>query len=173
MVTYFKNAYDKHAHFGSARLPTSRGCESANRADEQANNVSDEQREELLQLMSQLLSNQKEMTEAATADKEHLQAMSDSNNELLDIIKKLTKQNEKSTEQNSSLVEALAKAKAIRGGGGGRGGGGVGRTTNNNHDGSAQKPKCAICGKVHKTENYFELGKNKSLRQENWKSIFE
>ena len=167
MVTYFKNAYDKHARFGSARLPTSQGYESANRSDEQANNVSDQQREELLQLMLQLLSNQKEVAEAATADKEHLQAMSDSNNELLDIIKKLTKQNEKFTEQNSSLVEALARAKAIRGGGGG------GRTTNNNQDGGAQKPKCAICGKVHKTENCFELEKNKSLRKKIWKSIFE
>ena len=117
--------------------------------------------------MLQLLSNQKEVAEAATADKEHLQAMSDSNNELLDIIKKLTKQNEKFTEQNSSLVEALARAKAIRGGGGG------GRTTNNNQDGSAKKPKCAICGKVHKTENCFELEKNKGQRSENWKSVFE
>ena len=99
--------------------------------------------------------------------------MSDSNNELLDIIKKLTKQNEKLTEQNSSLVEALAKAKATRGGNDGRGGGSGGGRTTNNQDGSTQKPKCAICGKVHKTENCFELEKNKNLRKDNWKSIFE
>ena len=60
MVTYFKNAYDNHARFGSARRPTSQGYESANRTEE-ANNVSDQQREELLQLMLQLLSNQKEV----------------------------------------------------------------------------------------------------------------
>ena len=92
--------------------------------------------------MLQLLSNQKEVAEAATADKEHLQAMSDSNNELLDIIKKLTKQNEKLTEQNANLVEALAKAKTTRGGGGGGGrGGGGGLTTNDTQDGGAKKPK--------------------------------
>ena len=168
MVTYFKNAYDKHARFGSARRPASQGYESANRTDD-VNGVSDQQKEELLQLMLQLLSNQKEVAEAATADKEHLQAMSDSNSELLDIIKKLTKQNEKLTEQNSSLVEALAKAKASRGGGGGRGGG---RTTTD-QDGSAGRPKCAICGKPHKTEMCYELEKNKGLRKENWKSMFE
>ena len=172
MVTYFKNAYDKHARFGSARRPASQGYESANRTDD-ANGVSDQQKEELLQLMLQLLSNQKEVAEAATADKEHLQAMSDSNSELLDIIKKLTKQNEKLTEQNSSLVEALAKAKASRGGGGGRGGGRSGWRTTNDQDGSAGKPKCAICGKIHKTENCYELEKNKDLRKDGWKSIFE
>ena len=42
MVAYFKSAYDKHAHFGSARLPTSQGYDSANNAAEQANNVSDQ-----------------------------------------------------------------------------------------------------------------------------------
>ena len=61
--------------------------------------------------MLQLLSSQKEVATAATTDKEHQQAMPDSNNELLEIIKKLNRQNEKLTEQNSTLVEALAKAK--------------------------------------------------------------
>ena len=86
---------------------------------------------------------------------------------------------EKLTEQNSNLVEALAKAKASRGGGGGggRGGGGGGdssrSTTNNSQDGNSKRPKCAICGKVHKTENCFELEKNRDKLSDNWKSIFE
>ena len=92
MVAHFKSAYDTHAMFGSAKSPTAQGYDSAN-------NVTDQQNEDLLQLMLQLLSNQKEVAEAATADKEHLQAMSDSNSELLEIIKKLNQQNEKLTEQ--------------------------------------------------------------------------
>ena len=80
MVAYFTRCYDKHARYGNAGAPKSHGYESAN-------NVTDQAKEELLQLMLQLLSNQKEVTEAATEDKEHLQAMSDSNGDLLDIIK--------------------------------------------------------------------------------------
>ena len=53
MVAYFKAAYNKHARFGSAKSPRSQGYDSANRSDEQANNVTDQQKEELLQLMLQ------------------------------------------------------------------------------------------------------------------------
>ena len=111
MVTYFKCAYDKHARFGSAKSPTTQGCDSAH-------NVTKQAKEELLQLMLQSLSNQKEVAEAATVDKDHLHAMSDSNSKLLEIIKKLNQQNEKLTEQNTKSIEALAKAKPSRGGGG-------------------------------------------------------
>ena len=91
---------------------------------DQTNSVSDQQKEELLQLMLRLLSNQKEVAEADTTDKEHLQAMSDSNNEFLEITKKLNRQNEKLTEQKSNLVETLAKPKTTREGGSGDGRGG-------------------------------------------------
>ena len=80
MVAHFKRAYDKHARFGSAKSPTTQGYDSAS-------NVTDQQNEDLLQLILQLLSNQKEVAEADTADKEHLQAMSDSNSDLLEITK--------------------------------------------------------------------------------------
>ena len=52
MVAHFKRAYDKHARFGSAKSPTTQGYDSAN-------NVTDQTNEDLLQLMLQLLSNQK------------------------------------------------------------------------------------------------------------------
>ena len=75
MVAHFKSAYDKHARFGRAKSPATQGYDSAN-------NMTDQAKKDLLQLMLQLMSNQKEVVEAATADKEHLQAMSNSNSEL-------------------------------------------------------------------------------------------
>ena len=99
--------------------------------------------------MLRLLFNQKEVAEAATADNEHLQAMSDSNSELLEIIKKLNQQNKKLTEQNTKLTEALAKAKSSRRGDGGRGrrgggGGDSGRSNNSDNGGvnPRRPPKC-------------------------------
>ena len=170
MVAHFKRAYDKHARIGSAKPPTTQGCDSANNATDQA-------KEDVLQLMLQLLSNQKEVAEAAPADKEHLQAMSDSNSELLEIIKKLNQQNEKLTEQNTKLSESLSKAKSSRGGGGGKRNKGEDGGDSGSSSGSANSmckpPKCGICGKKHKTENCFELEKNKDKHSDNWKSIFE
>ena len=112
--------------------------------------------------------------------------MSDSSSELLKNIKKMNQQNEKLTEQNTKLVEALVKAKSSRtgGGGGGKGSGGGGDSGGsvNSNGGSVnsgngnsrrQPPKCGICGKMHKTENCFELEKNKEKRSDNWKSVFE
>ena len=65
IVTHFKSAYDKHARFGSTKSPTTQGYDRANSVTEQA-------KEDLLQLMLQLLSNQKEVAEAATTDKKRL-----------------------------------------------------------------------------------------------------
>ena len=145
-----------------------------------AHNVTKQAEEDLLQLMLQLISNQNEVEESATADMEHLHAMSDSNSELLEIIKKLNQQNEKLTEQNTKFIEALAKAKFSRGGGGDgrrRGGdsGDIGKSTSRNigNDNSRRPPKCGICGKMHKTENCFELEKNKDKRSDNWTTVFE
>ena len=180
ICTYFTRTYDKHARYCSTKTPTSQGYNSAI-------NVSDQTKEELLQLMLQLLSNQKEVAEAATAGKEHLQTMSNSNGELLGIIKRLNNQNQKLTEQNlkltnqvTSLTDALAKAKSARGGerGGGRGGGGHrdGGRNNNNSSGNSNSSrlKCGICSKKeHAEEDCFELEKNKDDRPDNWKSIFE
>ena len=182
MLAYFPRCYDKHARYSNAGTPRSHGYESAN-------NVTDQAKEELLQLMLQLLSNQKEVAEAATADKEHLQAMSDSNGDLLDIVKKLNDQNGKLTKQVTTLTDALAKTKTP--GGGGRGGGGRGRggrgggrgrggnnnSGNNNNDNDTDNSnvvKCGICGIFgHVSKKCWELEKNKEVRTEDWKSKFE
>ena len=178
MVTYFIRAYYKHARYGSAKSTTSQGFESAN-------NVTDQAKEDLIQLMLQVLSNQKEVTEAATADKEHVQTMSDSNGELLGIIKKLNVKNEKLTEQNlkltkqvTTLTDALTKAKSSRGGGGGGGrgsrSGGDGDTSAGTGSNNSKRLKCGICGKNgHESKNCWELDKNSESRPDKWKSPFD
>ena len=65
MLAYFTRACDKHARYGSAKSPISQGHDSAS-------NVTGQFKEDLLQLMLQMLSNQKKVTETATWDKEHL-----------------------------------------------------------------------------------------------------
>ena len=172
MVAYFTRFYDRHKKYGGAGTAKSQGFESTA-------NLSEQGKEELMQMIMQVLSNQKEVAEAATADKEHLQAMDDSNEELMSIIKKLNVQNEKLADQNTKLVEqnntlasALAKAKSPRGGGGGGGGG----RNKNNSNGNDTKPrkKCAICAKFgHEAKDCYELERNKDKRTDNWKSVFE
>ena len=83
MLSNFTKLFDKHARFGNKLSPNAHGFESANQLTFLEGN-----KEEVLQLLMQLLANQKEVAEAATADKEHLQQMTTSNEDLIVIIKK-------------------------------------------------------------------------------------
>ena len=179
MLTDFTKLFDKHARYGNRLAPSAHGFESANQLT-----LSEGNKEEVLQLLMQLLANQKEVAEAATADKEHLQQMTTSNEDLIAIIKKQSTQIEKLIEQKAeltnqvkNLTEALTKTKTIsssKGGGGGGGGGGTGGGGGgNNNTSSGSKPKCAICGLRHNTKDCWELEANADKRPDGWKSRLE
>ena len=138
---------------------------------------------------------------AATADKEHIQQMSDATDSLLKIIEEMQEGMKRKdaqiadlTSQNGKLIDALAAL------GGGDGGGARkarsdGNRTSNGSVGEAKraaqlvkgraalakikageepatKGMCAICNRHPNTSNCFELEKNKDRRPEGWKSMF-
>ena len=123
----------------------------------------------------------RDIAEAATADKEHIQQMSATTDKLLAIVKKQQTQIDKLIEINSNLTTNIAKLSSNN------------SNKNNNRESGGYKKKpydkkkekrdvdeavanghgCAICGMHRHTKDCFELLKNKDKRPEGWKSIYE
>ena len=109
------------------------------------------------------------MALSVTADKEHIQQMSTSSEEMLAIIKKQSEQIDKLVDNNAKLTEAISKRGAAKH-----------RPTRPTatkaeeveESPSRKKDKCGICRKHSNTKNCFELEQNKDKRPEHWKSIF-
>ena len=117
-----------------------------------------------------LSNNLKEMALAATADKDHIQQMSNSAEEMLTIIKKQAEQIEKLVDNNATLTEAISRRSA-----GKPSPNKQSNSKSENADETAKKKneKCGICGKHFNTKNCFELEKNKDKRPAHWKSMLE
>ena len=131
----------------------------------------------------------KEVALAATADKEHIQQMSNTNDDMLTLVKRQqatierqSKQIDDLIAQNGNLTEALSNLKPDQpripprtkpprtNPRGGRGGGPnkrprIERDPKGDADKSEskEKPECAICGKPHKTKDCYELECNVHL----------
>jgi hypothetical protein len=175
--TYWNKIYKKRKRYNNLK-PKQHGFEGAANVEEKP--PDDMQREELNQHL-------RDIAEAATADKEHIQQMSSTTDELLFIIKKQQSQIDKLVESNSTLSASIAKLSAK---------GNTNSNNNNNNSGSnnnrnrnkgnENKKKaeqqaegdgkghgCAVRGKHKYTKDCFELLSNKDKRPEGWKSIFE
>ena len=164
--SYWNKIYKKRKRFNNLNKPKQHGYEGAANVNEQPPNSMN--REELGGHL-------RDIAEAATADKEHIQQMSSAQDELLFIIKKQQAQIEKLVESNSILTESIAKLSANK------------NTNRNNRNvkrpdvekigkdknAEAKGLGCAICGRHKHTKDCFELIGNKDKRPEGWKSIFE
>ena len=124
----------------------------------------------------------KEVALAATADKEHIQQMLDTADDILTIVKQQQGTIEKQAQQISNLIDKNGKyADIIRKFESnkpppqrtrdGRGHGG--KQEKSRHVAGAEPPVCAICKDHHPTMDCWELEKNKDKRPTNWKSKFE
>lgn len=172
---YWNRIYKKRKRFNNLK-PKQHGFEgAANVTEHQQTNMS---REELSEHLS-------EISEAATADKEHIQQMSGAADDLLIIIKKQQAQlekliatNEKLIETNSVLTASIAKLSTKKTNNG--------NNRNNRNTKKADVEKigkdenaaakglgCAICGKHSNTKDCFELQANKNKRPDGWTSYYE
>ena len=129
------------------------------------------------------IANLKEVAIAATADKEHIQAMSANVDELLAVVKKQQDHIKDLGKQNQDLIDIIKNVKTSN-------------TQNkrpapknrnqdknkdkdadkeNKNQNAAKRPKfeCGICGNRHPTEKCYELERNKDARPDWWTSIFE
>ena len=134
-----------------------------------------------------------EVARAATADKEHIQQMSDTADDLLTIVKKQQNQIDELIKQNGELTQALSTNKpsssprnrdrdrerererkdrrAIRE---------KAEIPKDNRNATKEKAEptkdtggCAVCGRRHETAKCWELDKNKASRPDWWTSYFE
>ena len=175
LQTYFNALWTKKQRYGGTSL-RNHGYESAANVSEAKDSSED-----------QMASNLREVARAATADKEHIQQMSDTADDLLTIVKKQQNQIDELIKQNGELTSALSinKQPSI--------------PRNREHDRrdrranrekletqkddrranreKAETPKeeggCAVCGRQHQTQKCWELDKNKSERPEWWESYFK
>ena len=101
----------------------------------------------------------REVAIAATVDKEHIQQMTSTNEDLLKIVKTQQEQITQLIKQNGEFTTALAKK-----GGNQKNEEKVTFEKDNNEADPTKKKGygCAICGKHHKTEDCLELDKNKA-----------
>ena len=163
LVQYFTKLWTKRRRYGKSSVSRGLGYESALEMKEREEEHRGEAR-------LNLSNNLREMALAATADKDHIQQMSTSAEEMLAIIKKQAEQIDKLVDNNAKLTDAISKRGAARS-----------RpnkptTTKAEEAGestSKKKDKCGICGKHYNTKNCYELEQNKEKRPEHWKSIFD
>ena len=174
--TYWNKIHKKRKRFTKTK-PKQLGFEGAANIEEQP--PDDMQREELNQHL-------RDIAEAATADKEHIQQMSSTTDELLFIVKKQQSQIDKLVETNSTLSASIAKLSA-KGNTNSNNNNNSGSNNNRNRNKGNENEKkaeqqaegdgkghgCAVCGKHKYTKDCFELLSNKDKRPEGWKSIFE
>ena len=110
----------------------------------------------------------REVAIAATADKEHIQQMTSTNEDLLKIVKTQQTQITQLIKQNGELTEVLAKK------------GGEQKEKKVTFEKAATEAEpvktrgygCGICGKHKNTADCLELEKNKDKRRKGWKSRF-
>ena len=142
---YWNKIYKKRKRFNNLNKPKQHGYEGAANVNEQPPNTMN--REELGEHL-------RDLTEAATADKEHIQQMSSAQDELLFIVKKQQSQIDKLVESNSILTASIAKLSANKSNN---------RNTRNTKKPDVEKigkdenaePKglgCAICGRHKHTK---------------------
>jgi len=160
---YFTALFNDNKRFGDA-AGTKHGFESA------ANINEAEEKNSTTKMTNELCDNLREVAIAATADKEHIQQMTSTNEDLLKIVKEQQKQISQLIKQNGELTLALTKKESNSSS--------KKEETNNNQreDRSSGENKknygCTICGKHRKTSECLELDVNKHKRKEGWKSIY-
>ena len=162
---YFTQLYNDNKRFGSAAGNKHRFESAANVKESTQRNVEESVHNSFT---DELCDGLKEVAVAATADKEHIQQMTNTNEDLLAIVKTQQTQTTQLIKQNGELTAALGKKtppnkkeKRI--------------TFKGAEEAQPTRKKgfgCAICGKHSKTEECLELEKNKGKRKEGWKSIF-
>ncbi len=172
---YFTALFNDNKRFGDA-AGNKHGFESAANVEEKEKKVEDT----ATKLSDELCDNLREVAIAATADKEHLQQMTSTNEDLLKVVKEQQQQISALIKQNGELTTALSKK------GGNEGNNNRGNDNNNSrrisgnnnrgNDGNEGREKksygCAICGKHRTTSECLELEANKHKRKEGWKSIY-
>lgn len=181
--TYWNKIFKKRKRFNNLK-PKQHGFEGAANVEERPPN--EMSREELSQSL-------RDISEAATADKEHIQQMSTTTDEMLFIVKKQQSQIDKLVETNSLLTATIAKLSKEPNTRNPRNNPGTNPNSGNNNrekgvkekeEGKSAKQKeidkqvkdghgCGICGRHKFTQDCFELISNKDKRGPNWKSIFE
>lgn len=133
---------------------------------------------------------------AATADKEHIQQMTNANDDMLTVIKEQSAQIKELTRQNGILIAKLHKpeanaehaaaqaaAAAIRAAAAARGEGitdaakiaGLAskkKIDEGDNELKEKKGRCVVCSRHWKTAICFELECNKSKRPQGWRSMF-
>ena len=175
---YFIALFNDNKRFGDA-AGNKHGFESAANVEEKEKNSEDD----TTKLTEELCDNLREVAIAATADKEHLQQMTSTNEDLLKVVKEQQQQISALIKQNGELTTALSK----KGGNEGNNNRGNESNTNKRNSGNNENGNrgndsnngrekrsygCAICGKHRTTSECLELKKNKHKRKEGWTSIF-
>ena len=167
LQTYYNALWMKKQRYG--------GTSPRNHGYERAANVSKVTDSSEARMANNLM----EVARAATADKEHIQQMSDTADDLLTIVKKQQNQIDELIKQNGELTHALSANKPTA----------IPKNRERNRERErerkerrasrekAEPPKdsggCAVCGRRHETAKCWELDKNKAGRPEWWKSYFE
>ena len=179
LQTYYNALWTKKQRYGGTS-PRNHGYESAANVSE-VTDSSD----------ARMATNLMEVARAATADKEHIQQMSDTADDLLTIVKKQQNQIDELIKQNGQLTSALSAHKPTtipknrerdreRGRKDHRASREKAEVAKEDRRASkerAEPPKdssgCAVCGRQHETAKCWELDKNKATRPDWWKSYFE
>ena len=157
LQTYFGELWEKKQRYGGTTTKATGFGESAANITEQ-NGVTNDTLQHIAQ--------------AATADKEHIQQMSNAHDDLLSVVKKQQSQIDELVKQNGQLTTLLSKLDIL------------GKTTatsatvddkktipsNKTKRGGGNDRKCKICGDFHLTEFCWELEANKARRPDGWKS---
>ena len=177
LQNYFGKLWKRRQRYAGSNA-RKHGYESAAAATEAAAASASEAASEA---QDRLATNLREMAVAATADKEHIQQMSDHHNDMLKLvqqqqatIEKQASSIEKLTAQNSDLIKIVgkhrAKPPAANAAATGAGAAAAAKAAN---DGERRvPPKCGVCGARHPTKSCWELEANADKRPPNWKSRF-
>ena len=176
---FFTGLFNDNKRFGDA-AGNKHGFESAANVDEKNKD------ETIININADIVNNIREVAIAATADKEHIQQMTTTNEDLLKIVKEQQNQISQLIKQNRELTTALGTKRNNNNNNNGNSNSNSNsnnrnnnrnrnNTRNNERNSGDEKPNygCTICGKHSKTEECLELERNKGKRKENWKSIFD
>ena len=184
LVAYFSKIYKKNQRYGGTTAQGHGYGKAANAANEQTDPGV---------VFQEAM---KEVALAATADKEHIQQMLDTADDIIAIVKRQQATIEKQAQQITDLIAQNGKYADIiskfepnkaptvrRTPRGGRGRGSKAQREKEQREkeeeedkdnNPSDRPACSVCGlKSHKTNDCWELEKNKDKRPPGWKSIFE
>jgi len=165
---YFTALFNDNKRFGDAAENKHR-FESAANINEQQKQKETEEKNNTTKMTNDLCDNLREVAIAATVDKEHLQQMTSTNEDLLKIVKKQQKQISQLIKQNGKLTFALTK-KENNSSKKDEANNNQGEDKNNGEN--KKSYGCTICGKHRKTNECLELDVNKHKRKEGWKSVY-